>query len=100
MGLASKGSSQIIVDDVVYRWVVSGNDNFLDLIIEHFDGDGQRLCVQFDYDYGDMTPGGVRQLILAALHEGWTPTDRGKQLDFRLVDDRLVPMQAIREQWG
>jgi hypothetical protein len=87
------------VDDVAYRWVVSGNDGFLDLVVEHVEGHGQRLCVQFDYDYGEMTPRSVRQVIFAALEAGWTPTNRDKQLEFRLVDDQLVPMQAIREQW-
>lgn len=98
MGLAKKGTSRITVDDLVCRWVVSGNDGFLDLVVEIEEGHGQRLCVQFNYDFGEMTPGHVREIILAALAAGWTPRERAKQLDVRLVDGDLVSMQEIRER--
>lgn len=97
MGLAKKGSSRITVDGADYRWVVSGNDGFLDLLVEHAEGHGQRLGIQFGYEFGDMTPGSVRRMIKSALEAGWTPTKRGKQMEFRLVDDRLVPKGGDQE---
>ncbi len=83
MGMPKKGSSQITVDDVIYRWVVSGEDPYSKwLYVEHIDGNGQRLCVAFDEWYGDMTPGNIQPIVLAAMQDGWTPGERGKMYSY------------------
>ena len=49
MGLPKKGSRNIIIDEVNYRYMISGNDGFIDLIIELDDCGGQRLTVSLIY---------------------------------------------------
>jgi hypothetical protein len=78
-----KRASVITVKDDRYRWVVSGNDGFLDLVIEHAEVPGQRLAIQMDYTIGQITPKFVRQMILTALESGWVPTQRGGEVYFR-----------------
>lgn len=97
MGLARKGTSRIQVEGRDYRWVVSGNDGFLDLIIEQSEGKGQRLAVQFSYSIGDITPGLVAQVIREGLRSGWTPEERGKQLYVRWVDGTMNRVDQLTE---
>jgi hypothetical protein len=89
MGLARKGTSLITVDGFAYRWLVSGNDGWLDLVMELAEGHSQRIVIQMNYDVGQLTPGFVRRMILAGLAAGWTPSKRGQQIHVRLVGDRL-----------
>ncbi len=95
MGIATKGSSVITVHDAKYRWVVSGNDGFLDLVIETAEGHGQRLVIQLDYEMGQITPRFVRQLILTGLATGWTPSTRARQIYVRLIRKQLIPIEAL-----
>ncbi|HRX83681.1 MAG TPA: hypothetical protein P5572_01535 [Phycisphaerae bacterium] len=92
MSIRRQGSSRIEVDDVGYRWIVSGNDGFLDLVIEQDEVKGQRLVIQMDYEIGQITPRLVAALIPAALARGWTPDERRTQLYWRWRNSELTPI--------
>lgn len=84
MALARKRSSLITIDDVIYRWVVSPDSGYMTLVVEFADDPGQRLEKHFSYNddseclaQTQITPKVVRESILAALANGWTPMQKG-----------------------
>jgi hypothetical protein len=95
MGLAKKGSRLISIDGVTYRWVVSPDSGYMVLVAELNDEPRQRLEAVFGYDnhpeeLGPISPGVVRQVIVAAIHRGWKPSQSGRP-PFRLHDtEQLV----------
>ena len=95
MGLAKKGSREIDVDGVTYRWALSPDSGYAVLVAELYDGSGQRLEAQTTYgsEVGHsaaVTPHGVAKTIRLALTEGWQPASRGLT-PFRLdqIDKRV-----------
>lgn len=106
MALPKKGLRKITVENVRYVWNTTGNDGWISLSIRHIDGDGQLLTAVFDYHsekIGEftlldnsvgtswkqrmlITPFIVRQVILYALTQGWTPTQKAPQLNLGSLD--------------
>ncbi len=94
MGIPKKGSRKISVDGHNYKYVVSGNDGSIDLIIESNEIDGQRLIVSFDYQpsgtgfsqshSNQITPETVRKTILYSLRNNWLPDSKRKILRINL----------------
>lgn len=98
MALPKQGSRTITVNGVSYRWMVTGNDMVIDVIIEQDAVKGQKLRSSFAYH--DGTPGGqkrkitpqtIKELILSALDAGWTPESQGKS-DFGINGELVVPI--------
>ncbi|MCD2259986.1 hypothetical protein [Psychroserpens luteolus] len=88
MGIPKKGSRRIVIDNHQYRYMVSGNDGHIDLIIESDETNGQRLVVSFDYEpkgigfsqshSTQITPETVRKTIVYSLKNSWNPKLKGK----------------------
>ena len=102
MTIPKKGSRTIIVDDTTYRWMVTGNDMVIDVIIEEEDAKGQKLLSGFDYhnetperkitaQKRKVTPEVIKKLILHALESGWEPSAQGKP-DFAVNGELVVPI--------
>lgn len=111
MAIAKKGSRIIVIDGVRYRWRVSPDDGFMDLVAEHASAPGQRLSVQIDYEDErrpigkgafatkqgrSIDPGTVHVVILSAIAQGWDPESRGPPLRFRFQGDQLIPWEVWR----
>jgi len=101
MTLPEKGSRTISVNDTKYRWMVTGNDMIIDVIIEQDNVKGQKLLSGFDYHNGAnegytatqeriVSPEVIKKLILRALEIGWEPGVQGKP-DF-FVSGEVVPI--------
>ncbi|MFK7786018.1 MAG: hypothetical protein AB8B56_12920 [Crocinitomicaceae bacterium] len=101
MGLPKKRSRKIVVDDICYRYIVTGNDDYIDLILEQEDVQGQRLTVSFRYhsimaktgpgtiQRNQITPVVVKRTIHYALDEGWTPNQKQKELRMNFIDEKV-----------
>ncbi|MEM7163154.1 MAG: hypothetical protein AAF487_12025 [Bacteroidota bacterium] len=108
MGLPKKGSRVLQIDDCTYRYIVSGNDDTIDLIIELEDGKGQRFMASFYYHHmrtekktikgesyssltqrNQITPGVVKEVIEYGIQNGWKPEKPGKELRLNLIDDKI-----------
>jgi hypothetical protein len=86
MSLAKKGARMIVVEGESYRWVVSPDDEpGLGIVVEREAGPGQRLLAWVKHG-NTISPALVRKVILYALSRGWTPSERKKQMTFRLDD--------------
>ena len=94
MGIPKRGSRKVVIDNHQYRYVISGNDGHIDLIVESAETNGQRLIVNFDYEpkgigfsqsHGNqITPETVRKTILYSLRNNWTPCSKEKILRINL----------------
>lgn len=108
MALARKGSRRITVEGVPYRWAFAPDDGYMVLVVESAGSSGQRVEAFFRYhdlhepaeagvlrivgQRRSISPGVVRQVILAALGRGWQPSQRGLPA-FRVDDaEHLVPL--------
>jgi hypothetical protein len=102
MTIPRKGSRLITVHAMHYRWMVTGNDMVINVIVEKEGAKGQKLRVDFDYPnlspHGSMmaqkrnvTPGVVIQCILYALQEGWEPDVKGTSA-MVLDGEKIVPI--------
>ena len=108
MGLAKKGSRTISVDGELYRWVVSPDDGYCVVVVEHATNPGQRLAVHCDPypDVGHVKtnepsapkthrtigPGAVARLIRSALSQGWvSQSNRGSEFLLQSADEILWP---------
>lgn len=87
MTLAKKGTRTIEVKGVRYRWLASGGDEGIMVIVELLDNPGQALRALFGYeaiqDSGrgyrqtrSVTPSTVRALIEVGLSRGWKPGEK------------------------
>jgi len=92
MSLSRKNSRAIDVDGTAYRWAVSPDSGYINLVVQIVSGGGQRLVVNLG-GYEDPTTGStgesthrsvtaadVRQVILAAIDHGWSPERPGGEL--------------------
>lgn len=99
MSLPKKGSRIINVNGLEYRYIVSGNDGYIDLIIESNENQGQRLVASFDYNHkyipttdgmklkqqNSITPETVRKTIVYGLQNNWLPETKGQELRFNFI---------------
>ncbi len=86
MSIARKGTRRIVVEGESYRWVVAPDDEpGLGIIVEREAGHGQRLLAWVEHG-NTISPALVRKVILFALSRGWAPSERKKQMTFRLDD--------------
>ena len=105
MGIPKKGSRNISVDEHHYRYMVSGNDGHIDLIVESNETDGQRLVVMFDYEpkihgfryshRNQITPETVRKAILYSLKNNWTPQTKASILRIDLCDRKYLLEEEV-----
>ena len=87
MALAKKGSRTITVDETLYRWLVSAQDEGgLGLVVELAALPAQRMVTWFTH--GDIiSPSVVEWAIKSALAQGWNPEKSGREIQFSLVGD-------------
>jgi len=97
MGIPNKRSRRIVVDEQNYRYIITGNDGYIDLILESDEVDGQRLTVSFNYNPDEVwgkqtaqiTPSVVKQVINYGLKNEWTPTEKGKEIRVGYIDEKI-----------
>lgn len=83
MSLPKKGSRKIVVNEQSFRYIISGNDGYIAVIIEAENTKGQRLHVAFDYGTvapAEITPAIIKKTIETGLQKGWKPFEKGKEL--------------------
>lgn len=79
MAIARKGSRQLIIDGVRYRWVVAPKDEAgVGIIVELAALPACRLVSWVDHGVL-INPGLVRRAIADALAAGWRPNERGPE---------------------
>ncbi len=105
MALSKKGSRNIVVTGLRYRWAVSTKVDRMELVAEYDGKRGQRLVARGVYHDGwlaladgvnrgtpvqqtKVTPHAVRIVIERALLAGWNPFEKGS--DFKLSYDNAV----------
>ncbi len=111
MALSSKGSRNIVVDGVHYRWRAAGNDDFISLVICPRDLPGGKVVCTFGYHHTQVPLGGgqvrlvrqlvitariVRRVVLHALGKGYDPRVKAPELDLRSLDDVIDISDAER----
>ncbi|WP_375773089.1 MafI family immunity protein [Archangium gephyra] len=83
MGLAKKGTRLLTIEGARYRWVVAPNDEpGLGIVVEAADLAGQRMVTWVEHGTA-ISPWLVREAILHALSQGWSPRERGPERVFR-----------------
>lgn len=98
MGLPKKTSRNIVVNDIEYSWIASGNDDIINLIITLKENSGQKLFAHFDYwnvtenekIRMEITPEVVRKVIEYGILNGWKANERGKNVDIGIMNDKLL----------
>lgn len=84
MALARKGTRQILVDSVNYRWTVAPNDEpGVGIVAELAALPSSRLVSWVDHGVV-IGPGLVRRAILDAIAAGWRPGEPGPDFIRRL----------------
>ncbi len=95
MALPKKASRSITINDEKYRWLISRDDCGIGLFIELYENPAQKLTTGFSSDYQAITPVLVREVILCALAQGYTPHKKGQ--DFCLPENSpLVVVENLR----
>lgn len=85
MTLARKGSRQLIVDGIPYRWsVTAGGETGAGIVVEPGERLGSRLLGRVEHGVA-ITPALVRSAILDALTAGWRAHQRGPDFVYRVV---------------
>lgn len=83
MAIAKKGTRQIIVDGVAYRWIVSPDDEpGLGIVVELAESPGEKIITWVEHG-NIISPWLVRKAILHALSKGWQPQKPGQGVGFR-----------------
>lgn len=112
MARSSKGSRNITVEDVHYRWRATGNDGAIDLAIWPADLPHPGIYGMLSYDETKTPePGGVighsAQLVItnrivrriidyAVAERGFDPQQKVKQLDLGKLDGKIDLTDAER----
>ncbi|WP_347219248.1 hypothetical protein [Chryseobacterium sp.] len=98
MALPKKTSRNITINGSEYRWLASGNDDIINLIITLKENSGQKLFAHFDYvtatENGDIwmeiTPEVVRKVIEYGILNGWKGDERGKNVDIGIMNNKVL----------
>lgn len=84
MGIARQGTRILNLNGERYRWVVAPDDEpGLAIVVEIAEGHGQRMVTWVDHGT-IITPRLVARVVHRALNRGWTPKQRGTQVDYRI----------------
>jgi ribosomal protein S18 acetylase RimI-like enzyme len=84
MAIPKKSTRQITVDGVVYRWIVSPDDEpGLGIVVECAEFPGEKMITWVEHG-NIISPWLVRKAILHALSRGWQPQKLGQSIGFRL----------------
>jgi hypothetical protein len=96
MALPKKQSRSITINNEKYRWLISGDDSGgIGLFIELYENPAQKLTTAFSFGYQAITPVQVREVILYALAQGYTPHKKGQ--NFGLPENSpLVVVENLR----
>ena len=107
MALRKKGSRLIVVGGKQYRWVLSPNDDWMDIVVELASEPGQRLVARGSYNNAfdkfwlalpdpvevskvgqqtHVTPKLVQSGIERALASGWKPAEKGGEFKISIDD--------------
>lgn len=89
MAFPKKISRTIVVENIKYDWVASGNDDIINLIICLKEKSGQKLHMNFDYLQPEnqvlietkITPEIVKKAINYGIKHGWNPELKQKDLN-------------------
>jgi hypothetical protein len=96
MGLAKKGTRLMTIGGERYRWVVAPDDEpGLGIVVEAAESPGQRMVTWVEHGT-TISPWLVREAILHALSQGWTPRARGPEHVFRLETAHI--QKALQER--
>ncbi|MGK0364938.1 MAG: hypothetical protein ACI85O_001998 [Saprospiraceae bacterium] len=109
MAFPKKGLRKIIVDEIEYGYVITGNDGYIDFAIELLNENGEILTGTFSYNENrvanlkkngeviswsghqriKITPNTIRQLIEYGLKNEWNPQKNQGQVRLGYMDDRI-----------
>lgn len=108
MAFNKKNKRKITVDENVYYWSATGDDDCIGLCVMTDSQAGSKLFCGFDYhhipvksetasgleytaltDQFVITPFIVRQVVLYALSQGWKPFEKGVDLKLGAMDDKI-----------
>jgi hypothetical protein len=105
MSFPKRKIRRISIDGIKYHWLVGPNDGFNVYVAQKEGFEGRRIEVNFsteinshwpDYPKTDnpnlkiIKPKQSESIIRQALHLGWKPEEKGKPIQYDLVDDKLV----------
>jgi len=101
--LPRKGSRTIDIENIKYRYKVTGNDMSIDVIVEKENCHGQKLVSTFEYhnelasgeqkpQERKVTPATIKSLIINALNSGWQPETKGKK-ELYLNGEIITPIK-------
>ena len=99
-------SRAIHVEGRNYRWAVSPDSGYMNLVLQDGSGSGQRVLIQMDYEdvaleghslvqRRRVTPGFVRRCIREAAAFGWKPAESGTEILMRLQGERVVSIRPV-----
>ena len=93
MAIAKRNSRLITYLGSEYRFAVFGNSGWNDMTIQHAEGAGQKLVVQFpaiektsDATKNIITPGLVIEAIKAGLERDWNPLQNAQPMRLKFKD--------------
>lgn len=104
---SKKKKRKITVEGNIYYWSASGNDGWIQLTVMTEVASSPKLICYFGYHQDEepferagirgvrlsnqfvITPYTVRQAIEHGLANGWTPFQRGKDLELGHLDDEI-----------
>lgn len=78
MAIPSKSSRKIVVENEIYKWIISVGDKSLVFVAEHDEYKGRRLEVHIkDFNTKSVTPKDAATFIIEAIEKGWNPKEKG-----------------------
>jgi len=106
--LSKKKSRPITVNDQKYRWAIAPDGEYVTLVVQHAESNGQKLEIIIKTDVnrfwlefpntGDLnmrvvTPSLVSNLIEEALNLGWLPTLKNSPLELSLNEEEKLQVR-------
>ncbi|MCP4106441.1 MAG: hypothetical protein GY749_13065 [Desulfobacteraceae bacterium] len=109
--LSKKRSRKINIDNEIYRWSIAPDGQWVTLVVQDENSNGQRLEIIIDTDINRMwiefpntdnlnlrviKPALVAELIRKAIKIGWKPKYSGSPLELTLDDkDELIIRRGL-----
>jgi hypothetical protein len=98
MALPKKASRRITIKGEKYRWLISRDDYGIGLCVELYENPAQKLTTGFSDDYQAITPVLVREVILYALAQGYTPHKKGENFYLPENSPLVVVVGCVRSE--